>query len=828
MLTEAVQLATVPWFFGTIASALIVPPAAWLLWRQHRYWRRAEEARGHVLYALKALESTLETAPEGYFVWFSVPAADGSDGLADGVDDDLPTHWQRRETHQVVESCSRRLAVLLDLFRGMETTFGELVDGFDKPSQDLLREAVTDLRGNGNNFQIAVDHGATGRHIQARGLRAVDENGTFMADVVWMGDVTEGVAAVHTLTEETSALRRERDMLRAAMDGISEPVWLRDDDLSLIYCNAAYVRAVDGRDAGDVVRRGRELAPRVSVREVRALAAAARTSAETRRAPFHMVIDGSRRLIEVTESSVSLLEIGVEAIDRDAASLFSDGSGRLTAGIAYDVTRQEELEVLLKREAAAHADVLERLGTAIAVFGPDTRLTFFNTAFSRLWDLDAAWLKDGPNYATVLDALRADRRLPEVADFPAYKEKELARFNSLIEPLEDVLHLPDGSTLHRVVAPHPMGGLLTTYEDVTDKLALERSYNTLIAVQRETIDNLQESVAVFGADGRLRLANPAFATLWDLGLAALGDSPTISEVIATLRQFFDDDAVWNRHRSVMLTALEADHKRVTQQGRVVRNDGSVLEFVSVPLPDGGVLFCYNDVSAPERITQALRGKAEALGLMERLRTDFITHATEELRGPLGAIARTAERMSARSEPAFRSIGAEILTAAEDIKSLLEDINDIADLEAGQQTLRLDSVDVATIIFRVAALTREAVRRRKIALKIDCPDHIGWIVGDAQRLKQALFHLVTTAIADAAEGDLALSVARSGKDGAEVGFRLRYAVDADRDEGASSLGLHFARRMAELHGGGVEVSRSSGETIMTCRLPAGPMGAASVG
>ena len=65
------------------------------------------------------------------------------------------------------------------------------------------------------------------------------------------------------------------------------------------------------------------------------------------------------------------------------------------------------------------------------------------------------------------------------------------------------VHLPDGRTLRKRVSPHPFGGLLFTYEDVTDSLTLERSYNTLIEVQRRTLDNLYEGVALIGADGRL-------------------------------------------------------------------------------------------------------------------------------------------------------------------------------------------------------------------------------------------------------------------------------------------------------------------------------------
>ncbi len=815
--SQAVDLLTAPWIAGAAAIIILGVPALWLLVRQHRHWRRAELSKDCAYYARSALESALETAPEGYFAWFVIPEV--------AIDDALPPAWRRSADEATAGVCSRRLAVLLDLFHGLEANFDHVVEGFDKPSQDALRKAVDLLRGHGDGFQISLLHAATQRRIQARGLRAADDEGNTLADVVWISDVTEGVAAVDTLTQETADLRRERDLLKAALNGVPDPVWLRDDDLSLIYCNSAYVRAVDGKDPTDVVARGRELAPRVSVREARALAAAARASGEMRRAPFHMVIDGSRRLMEVTESAVNL-DVALRP-DRGDASLFSDGSGRLTAGLAYDITRQEELEVRLKREAASHADVLERLGTAIAVFGADTRLAFFNAAYAKLWSLDQGWLREGPTYATVLDALRAERRLPEVADFPAYKEKEVARFNSLIEPLEDVLHLPDGGTLRRVIAPHPMGGLLTTYEDVTDKLALERSYNTLIAVQRETIDNLQEAVAVFGADGRLRLANPAFASLWDLSLSALAEGPTMPEVIDAFRRFFDDMTVWARHQGVMLAALEADRERATQQGRVVRRDRSVLEFISVPLPDGGVLFCYNDVSAPERVAQSLRGKAEALGAVEKLRSAFITHAAEEAHGPLTAIAKLAGRLAPRQEPGLRSIAAEILTAAEDIKALLGDMTDLTDLEAGQQTLRLDTVDLATIVTRVAALTREAARRRGATLSIDCPQQAGWVVGDVTRLKQTLYHLLITALNAVDQSTVALRVARTGE---HAELTLRYTASTQNpmelDQGA--LGLHFARRMAELHGGVVEIDTTAAEVVLTCRLPAVPLRNASVG
>src|SRR3546814_12230169 len=97
----------------------------------------------------------------------------------------------------------------------------------------------------------------------------------------------------------------------------------------------------------------------------------------------------------------------------------------------------------------------------------------------------------------------------------------------------------DGSTLRMVVTPHPFGGILLSYEDVTDRLALERSYNTLTEVQRETIDNLYEGVAVFGADGRTKLFNPGLCRIWGLDPDFLRGEPHVREVLPRVRPLFN-------------------------------------------------------------------------------------------------------------------------------------------------------------------------------------------------------------------------------------------------------------------------------------------------
>ncbi len=143
---------------------------------------------------------------------------------------------------------------------------------------------------------------------------------------------------------------------------------------------------------------------------------------------------------------------------------------------AVDVTTEEDKDTELRRHLAAQNEVLEHLGSAIVIYGPDMRMEFYNRAYQRLWDTDENFLNGKPTFSEILEDLRVRRRAPEQADFQRYKKERTALFTSLLEPREDWMHLPDGSTLRILAVPHPLGGIMFVHEDVTDKLALESSY----------------------------------------------------------------------------------------------------------------------------------------------------------------------------------------------------------------------------------------------------------------------------------------------------------------------------------------------------------------
>src|SRR5690606_27152541 len=234
------------------------------------------------------------------------------------------------------------------------------------------------------------------------------------------------------------------------------------------------------------------------------------------RAP--VVVAGARRIFDVVEAPAR--------------------SG--SAGAAVDASEVESLHAELGRVIEAHRRTLDQLATGVAIFGADQSLKFYNAAYRSLWDLDNAFLDQGPTDSAILDKLRAARKLPEQQDFRSWKAQLHEAYRAL-EAREDMWFLPQGRTLRVVTTPNPEGGVTYLFDDVTERLELERRYDALIRVQGETLDNLAEAVAVFASDGRLRLYNPAFARMWKLAPEILDERPHIEAVIAWCAPLHPED-----------------------------------------------------------------------------------------------------------------------------------------------------------------------------------------------------------------------------------------------------------------------------------------------
>ncbi|WP_282604430.1 PAS-domain containing protein [Pelagibius sp. Alg239-R121] len=709
---------------------------------------------------------------------------------------------------------SGNLAAILGMNPEQVTSLEDICAAFFEHDGRQLSESDQALKTSGENFILSLRHRDGTRIFEALGLRSLSGEGTPVADSIWFRDVTAQQSVLN------SAMRETED-LSTILDALQIPIWRRDTDLNLTYCNAAYASALDTTPEGAMAE-SLELLGLSQGRIGQAIAQRAKESGKMETESHHIVVGGARRLYQVKERPLK--------------------DGRLI-GYAFDDTTREDLQLELTRHIDAQATVLENLGTAIAILGPDMRLKFFNSAYAALWRIDEDFLNSGPDMSDILDAARDERRLPEYANYPEFKQQRLREFRTMIEPLEELQHLPDGNTLRMVATPHPFGGVLMTYEDVTDRLTLERSYNTLIDVQRETLDNLYEGVAVYGADGRLKLSNPAFARIWNLPVEMLSSEPHARQVIDRMRDFFDvTPEEWPEILETMVAqATEAE----SMSGRFERADGSIVDWAQVPLPDGASLYTFLDVTDSIRVERALLERNEALETADRLKSEFIANISYELRTPLNAIVGFAEILENQFFGSLNERQLEyshaIVESSQRLMTLINDILDLASIEAGYLHLDRTETSISGLLETIETLGHERALNRNIRLKLDCPDDAGTAFVDERRLKQALFNLLSNAIKFTPQGgSVTLGAERSdnmvclrvtdtgvgipGEDQARVFGKFEVSGGQSRQSGAG-LGLSLVKSLVEMHGGWVELESTEGKgTTVTCHIPSDPPGA----
>jgi signal transduction histidine kinase len=672
-----------------------------------------------------------------------------------------------------------------------------------------MEDAVEALRAEGQPFAMTVTT-RSGRPIEAEG-RAIGGRA-----VLRLRDVNGIKRALAELEERHYRLAADVGSLQSLVGSMPFPVWTRDRDGKLAFVNRAYAAAVEAADENDAVARGLELLDRGARLEVQRM----RSSDEPFSGRFPVVVAGKRRIFDVMVSPTS----------------------RGSAGIGIDTTEADKMRSEIARMNEAHRRLLDQLATGVAIFGADQKLAFYNSAYRALWDLDAGFLDQTPSDGAVLDKLRAMRKLPYEQDFRQWKNALHEAYRA-VEAKEHMWHLPDGRTLRVVTAPNPEGGVTYLFEDVTERLDLERRFDALIRVQRETLDHLAEAVAVFGSDGRLRLYNPVFVRMWRLDAEALAAQPHIETVTQWFELLFGDRATWQTLRGVV-TAIDS-REPIAQ--RLERRDGSVIDCATVPLPDGATLVTFLDVTDTVNVERALREKAEALEAADELKIDFVHHVSYELRSPLTNIIGFAHFLGDPTTGALNPKQHEYLgyiTASTNaLLALINNILDLATIDAGAMTLNLGAVDIRKTMEAAVEGVQDRLVTDGITLKLDAAADIGSFIADERRLRQILFNLLSNAVGFSPAGETVTLAAERHAEA--VVFKVTDrgpGIPADmtdrvfdwfetHSQGSAhrgtGLGLSLVRSFVELHGGTVRIESAIGEgTTVICSFPIGQAAARS--
>jgi signal transduction histidine kinase/PAS domain-containing protein len=683
---------------------------------------------------------------------------------------------------------------------------------------EALNEEVDAARASAGRVARKVRAHGSGRVFEVRGgpAPAPEPPGTLL---LWFFDTSAG-------EEERSRLALRLRQTEAALNSLTHlieaapfPMWYRGPDLKLGLVNSSFVHAVEANDASEVIERGFEL---VDEEGENSAAATARKAQETGRIVSQMqpaILRGERRMLRIVNVPLSTGAV---------------------AGFAVDVQDLEDARTELSRHMESQRELADRMTAGTAQFEADRTLSFFNRPFAVMSQLDPEWLAEKPEFDRVLERMRDNHRLPEVRDFPAWKNERRDWFTSAEEVVEEEWSLPNGDHIRVVAQALPDGGLRLFLEDRTEQLRLASARDTLLRVRAATFDNLFEAISVFASDGRLYLWNRRFLEDWELDEEWLAEHPRVDELVpAMARKLVNPTAAAQIREMVRQTTNE----RQSSNGRISMTDGRHFQFAAVPLPDGNALFTMVDVTASTRIEAALRERATALEEADRVRTDFVANMSYELRTPLTSIGGFAELLAGGYAGKLSAKGDDYVSAIlESVDRLSKLINDVLDLTTADTrgiALERERVDVAGLCRAALETGRARAAEKAQKLEGEISPAAGFVFGDARRIRESIEHVLANAIAYTdrkgrivltADGDGENAIIRIADNGSGIApedmprvfDRFDRVVEAGvRGEAALGLGLPLTRQFIEAHGGTVELQSKKGKgTTVTLTIPRG--------
>src|SRR5487761_384639 len=521
-----------------------------------------------------------------------------------------------------------------------------------------------------------------------------------------------------------------------------------------------------------------------------------------------------------------------------------------------DARRREaavnEAQARLAQQTDVLSTLIENLEVGVSLVDGDGRLMALNHAYLDLYDIPRETFKPGDTFEACIRYMVEHGDFTDGGDVETTVRRIVAR---AMRPEPQVFERTraNGTVVDIRRMPLPSGGFVTTYIDVTEARRREvdvREAQTRLAQQTEVlstlIENLQVGVALVDGDGRFMALNQAFLDLHRIPRETFKPGDTFESCIRYMVEhgdFTDGDDVEATVRRIVARAMRPEPQAFER----TRANGTVVDIRRVPLPSGGFVTTYIDVTEARRrevdLTEArtrleqqateLVATAHGLHAANAAKSLFLANMSHELRTPLNAILGFSEimrdAMLGPLDSRYRNYAPDIHRSGAYLLGLISDILDTAKIDAGQMHLDQDRIDLVELVGECERLLLDRAHDGGVSVAYEIGRSLPLIVGDRLRIKQVLLNLLVNAIKfTPAGGTVRLSAVASQQQGVSIviadnGIGMEPASTARalepfqqldnslarRYEG-TGLGLPLAKSLVELHGGKLTIESDLGK------------------
>lgn len=386
---------------------------------------------------------------------------------------------------------------------------------------------------------------------------------------------------------------------------------------------------------------------------------------------------------------------------------------------------------------------------------------------------------------------------------------------------------------------------------------------------QETLNHLEPGVTIFDARLQLIFANRRFLELRD-----------IPNELGRVGTTFEDQVRFRAERGDYgagdVEEIVKEHVELARRFEAhcverVCADGTVLEIRGNPLPGGGFIAVYTDITRRKKAEQELafnisqlefaKEKFELQGagmaqmaeellqekeraeMADRAKSQFLAAASHELRTPLNAIIGFSQVI--RSTPSGALDFDKVLEYVEHIHEagshlldLINDVLDISKVESGEDELLEEPIDVRELVGSVVRMLHVRADTAGLQLAVELDHALPRLFADPRKIKQVLINIVFNAIKFTPQSGRVTLRAWARRDSGYVvqvidtGVGIAMAdipkalslfgqIDSEqaRKQNGTGLGLPLSKKLVEMHSGSLDLQSELGVgTTVTVRLP----------
>ena len=556
--------------------------------------------------------------------------------------------------------------------------------------------------------------------------------------------------------------------------------------------------------------------------------------------------DGSgsdrRSLADLLQARLPFRDIRLRCRDKDSAThdlSFSglpvfgeDGKFHGYRGIARDLTLLVRAENHAAIAQTRLMDAIESIPECFMLLDAEDRLVLCNSRYREVNGAIAPWLVAGTPLAEIYRA-----SLERGAVRPASGALE-DRFKEA-QPTVGECQIGDRWFQIRERRTDD-GGSVVVQTEITALKRREQELAEKTALLRATLDNIRQGLFVLDDQLRVKLWNDQICEIFGIPR----DRVKVGLPVAPFIRRVAERGIYGQGdpETLMEQRLKAMRSGPPAAEELELPDGRVIECRFSPMPDGGLVATYLDITARKRVEAHLRQAKEEAELASRTKTEFLANISHELRTPLNAIIGFSEILSGQifgdlGDERYVHYAADIRDSGQHLLNLINDVLDVSKIEFGKLELNEEPVDLGAVVESCMRLMRGRAEAAGLELIAEVPKELPFLQADARRLKQILLNLMSNAVKFTPSGGRVGVRATLGADGISIvvadtgigiaphdlekAMRPFGQIDsrlARKYEG-TGLGLPLTKSMIELHGGKLTLDSEAGKgTTATIWLP----------